>query len=101
MSKRTKLPPVRAIGYGRMSAADCPRCQQTLRAATGFSLDASAPIPAPGCLTLCDQCATWLVFTDTMGLRLATREEIRSVPVGVRRLATDLMLRISMKGRKH
>lgn len=51
----------------------CPKCDYKLTGACGIvnmSDGSTAPTPNPGDLTVCINCATALIFTETLGLRL-------------------------------
>src|SRR5262245_34108751 len=85
----------------RVPPSQCPRCHVTLRAATGIAERREDTIPTPGALTLCDQCATWLVFTLDMHLRLATPEEIEHVAPEMRQIAEELLAAIDAQRPKH
>ena len=81
-----------AVTWNRTPPMICPACHAVLQSATGFSGD--VPIrPTVGQITLCDQCFTFCTFvmhafpTPTLGLRLATTEEIERVDESMRELA--------------
>lgn len=83
------------VTFQKTPPALCPRCRVTLRSATG--LDAHRPArPAPGSLTLCDACYTWLAFTDGLGLRLATAAEIETIPDNLRNVAERIATFVNM-----
>lgn len=63
----------------------CPHCGTVLEAATGLSSVRPEP-PTPGTLTLCNECERWLVFTDSLGLRIATDEDVAQTDPLLRRL---------------
>jgi hypothetical protein len=85
--------------WGKMPAAPCPRCDALLYSATGLSSD--TPVrPYPGALTMCDQCGTWLAFTDTLALRLASAEEIEHVDPQLRALAAEIVARLATEDTK-
>jgi RNase P subunit RPR2 len=85
----------------RVPPSQCPRCKQTLRAATGIADTVDDTKPHPGAVTLCDQCGTWLVFTLEMHLRLATEEEIAQVAPKLRRIAKEIAAMIDAQRPKH
>lgn len=54
------------------SQNECPQCHKILDAATGVE---GARPPKPNDFTVCVYCQSWLLFTDDLGLRLATDED--------------------------
>jgi hypothetical protein len=67
-----------------------------LYAATGLSSETPVT-PYPGALTMCDQCGTWLAFTDTLALRLASAEEIAHIEPKLRALAAEIVWHLATK----
>ena len=51
----------------------CPTCDYAMDRATAVKGDG---IPTPGAITVCIECAEFLCFTDTMGIRKLTGEEL-------------------------
>lgn len=61
----------------QMDASNCPDCGKKLNAATDIESDA---IPEPGDIGVCLYCQGVHIFTETMGRRLPTEQEIASIP---------------------
>lgn len=62
----------------RMGNLECPICHGTLSGATP-TRDMLGPAPEPGDFSLCIYCGNWLVFTDTLDLRLPTDGEALAI----------------------
>jgi hypothetical protein len=58
----------------------CPSCGTKLDAAT--SLECSTP--EPGDLTVCAECGAICTFTEVLGCRLLTEEDLSALPTEVR-----------------
>ena len=61
----------------RVKPAACPICDTVLDAVTGFNTNLS---PRNGDITCCSKCATILVFTETLDLRVAIEEDLKQCP---------------------
>lgn len=92
------------LAWGRTEPMRCPRCEATLRSATGI---ANEPItPYAGAATLCDQCFTWLIFerrvfpSPSLSLRRATDAEIASIDPDRAAVAKSLAEFLSTTERK-
>jgi predicted RNA-binding Zn-ribbon protein involved in translation (DUF1610 family) len=83
--KRIKRRPL-FVSWQRLPAFPCPQCGVLLRSATGLNPNETI-YPTPGALSLCDQCHRWNVFTDGLGLRPATADEIARIPDELRAVA--------------
>jgi hypothetical protein len=57
-----------------LSQGQCLTCGATLNA-VGLSEEGPVPMPEPGDLTLCGYCFAPMLFTETLRMRLLTREE--------------------------
>ena len=65
--KTTRLPP-----------ASCPSCEKKLDAATHPTGDVA---PSPGDVTICLGCQDILIFTEELGLRRPTDQELETLPL--------------------
>lgn len=61
----------------RLSESACPTCGKTLDAATHMT-DVS---PSPGDCTICLGCQDILIFTEELGLRRPTDQELETLPL--------------------
>jgi hypothetical protein len=61
----------------RLSESACPTCGKTLDAATAM-IDAT---PSPGDCTICLGCQDIFIFTEELGLRRPTEQEIETLPL--------------------
>lgn len=59
--------------YLNNAAARCPLCNYQLDGASGIDHN---DVPDPGDLGVCISCASPLVYTDTLALRVMTRKEL-------------------------
>jgi len=82
-------------------ASPCPRCYTILSCATGIAETPEAARPHPGGVTICDQCATWLVFDARLQLRVATAEEIDAVDPEMRAAALRVLGFLDAQRRRH
>lgn len=62
----------------RLAPVSCPTCGKNLDAATHPTEDVS---PSPGDVTICYGCQDILIFTDELGLRNVTEEDIPDLPL--------------------
>lgn len=62
---------------------DCPCCHAHLNAATGLT---GAFAPAPGDLSVCFDCASFLVWNSDSDFRLITPDEWVELPLEVRHM---------------
>lgn len=60
--------------FRKVKATNCPSCKHVLNAVGDLS--ENVPLPEPGDLTVCIECAAPLTFTEYGGLRIATRKEV-------------------------
>jgi hypothetical protein len=60
----------------RLKLSNCPRCDYKVDAATPVFDDTVCP--KPGDFTICINCATLLIFTEDMGLSVATDSYTRN-----------------------
>ena len=56
----------------------CPTCGTTLDGATDVTGEST---PSPGDFTICSGCHDILAFTDELGLRVLTEEDMKVVPL--------------------
>lgn len=61
----------------RHMATACPACKKTLNASGSFD-DATAT-PREGDITLCVDCGTALIYSDSLSLRLATDSDLQTL----------------------
>jgi hypothetical protein len=69
----------------RMLEATCPHCGSLFDTATGMTRNHSLK---PGDVTICIECASWMVFTDELGLRPFTAQEIAALDFETHKLLT-------------
>ncbi len=62
----------------RLPSATCPSCGKKLDAATTFDEDVE---PSPGDVTICLGCQDILIFTEELGLRRPTDQELETLPL--------------------
>ena len=62
----------------RFSPASCPSCGKKLDAATHPTEDVA---PLPGDVTICLCCQDILIFTEDLGLRRPTDQELETLPL--------------------
>ena len=60
------------------AAPSCPTCGKKLDGATDFVGNAT---PSPGDFSVCSGCQDILVFTDELGLRELTEEDMKGLPL--------------------
>ena len=66
--------------HTQLHPAICPACSAKLGAVTGMTLNAAEPpVPTPGCLTMCTECFSMLVFNEDLTLRRASAEEAENL----------------------
>ena len=66
----------------KVAEACCPKCCSAINAATPIERGTAKP-PKPGDLSVCAKCFTVLLYTDGLGVRAATVEELRRLPRAV------------------
>jgi len=79
---------------GGMKNARCPACLKRLDAATSLS----SATPAPGSVSVCAYCATYVVFQTDMTLRQARPEDLEYLSLTA---AIELALYVQMIHRLH
>lgn len=65
----------------RIEPTECPECGYVLNASVNMNSEGA---PEPGDYTVCGRCRSFLVFTDEMGVRLLTEEEIADMDASIR-----------------
>jgi len=78
----------------------CPSCRHVLDASTGVGREGPV-VPAPGDVTLCAYCRTWLVYTDGLGLRPAEPDEVEQVDPTLRALVQQHLDAVDQLRPKH
>jgi hypothetical protein len=73
----------------RLPETKCPQCGYKLDAASVLAGEDEDRPPQSGDATVCMKCTTWLIYTDTLGVRLMTAEEIADLDVETRRTLKD------------
>jgi hypothetical protein len=69
----------------------CPQCGCGLASATAYHHDVS---PKPGHLSICVECAAFLVFDDALAMQLLSREALNELPESVRGELQELRSRL-------
>ena len=76
----------------RVPVSRCPDC--------GYAMDAASPVsgnadeePRPGDLSVCLDCGAVLVFTNELGMRVATLREMNEAPPNLLRVVRIIVQR--------
>jgi len=67
----------------RLAGVRCPSCHKLVDGATGLSWAPGAPVPTPGCLSICAYCGSFNMYFERtrgrLGLRRLTDAELRDI----------------------